>query len=298
MPARRHSTRPDSPDPWRGRVRGWLIVVSCAVLVACNGGSSTPQPSGRTTASPSASPTSVETATTIPSASASSAPRAALGYGARISLASATEVHEAPNPASAVVGEFAAGDEVVVTADFDAARITGPIFGPVTAAGLTWFPVYKGIVQGWVGAASEADFTVVVVTCPEAESIALPELAAMTPGERLACFGNTPITLTGPVAVSGIGGTVSGSWEPRWLAGPIRTFIGLDDQMDLTVAPDVTLPEAADTTVQLEITGHFDDPAADDCEVTAQEAETPEDAAAVTLYCRTTFVLTDFTELD
>ncbi len=209
-------------------------------------------------------------------------------------------MRQAPDATSPVVRELPAGTELVITADLNAAGSGGPIFGPVAAGGMTWFPVYpvdEVVDVGWVGAPSEAAFKVAEPTCPASSSPSLPELAALTPGERLVCFGGTSITLSGPVAVSGIGGAVGGTWEPAWLASPIRTHIGDADQIRISVSPDVTLPEGPDTLAQLEISGHFDDPAAADCQVTAAGAVAPEDAEAVSLYCRTVFVLTSFKEL-
>jgi hypothetical protein len=130
-----------------------------------------------------------------------------------------------------------------------------------------------------------------------------PDLAAIVvldPAARLACFGASTLTFQAtifkPISDCGVGPRIA----PAWFCLP-GIFLAVPD-----ASPDSALMALAaywdpssrltpasfpiDKTVQ--ITGHFDDPAARTCHVTSGSGKSPEPVAQVVLACRETFVAT------
>lgn len=128
----------------------------------------------------------------------------------------------------------------------------------------------------------------------------LAAIVALDPATQLACFGGSPLTFKAtvfkPIADCGVGPRITPAWfclPGIFLAVPdTSTDSGLpplaaywDPSSRLTPA---SFP--ADSTVQ--ITGHFDDPAARTCHLTSVSGPSPEPAAQIVLACRETFVVT------
>jgi hypothetical protein len=116
----------------------------------------------------------------------------------------------------------------------------------------------------------------------------------------VACLGNTPITFQAwSVRCDGCNGGATGTYEPAWLAAPgvNQLFLSPINGGSATsvVLPALTdIPDPAWTPKVLELTGHFDDPAAKSC----RWAPSPDEDAwypgqrGFVDYCRQQFVLT------
>jgi hypothetical protein len=221
---------------------------------------------------------------------------AALGYGAPVALATYEPMRSAPSLTADTVGTLPAGQVATIWLDVDAAATGSPIFGPVEADGLTWYPVFLAPLFGWIGMAAADDFVVRPAQCSDPGALTVDVLQAMAPGDRLVCFAGEPLTVSGMVAVTGLGGRVSGSWVPSWLADPSQsTFIvGSSPRIQLRIRQGrgVTLPASTDgLPVMARVRLHVDDPAAGTCEVAGEGATQSEQATAVLLYCRTMVVM-------
>jgi hypothetical protein len=179
--------------------------------------------------------------------------------------------------------------------------------GPTRAGGEDWYriqwqptPTYDGI-PGWMPATIDGHPVVqpVAPRCPSsvADVVDLVDLVA---AERLACFGDRPITL-GPVTLRDLPDkTFPATGSPTWLAGSATIAMfgsagpqGVDGPLLVRAGPDLaTLP--LDTW--LEVTGHFDDPAAAGCQRSwtgdAGSTPSPETPAEQVLSCREQFVIT------
>lgn len=182
------------------------------------------------------------------------------------------------------------------------------ISGPRTIGGTDWYlvqwPPTRSYVPvlGWLPAKVEGRPQAESVTpdCPASPT--LPQLLAMAWGERLLCLGATPITLAG-VIVGEHAPDLEVSGQPAWLAqdSAVRLYddrgpTGVGGWMQIHVDPasGLSLPRGT----LLEITGHFDDPAAASCSraFVGQEASSlvPEEGSVQVLRCRENFVVTGF----
>jgi hypothetical protein len=285
-----------------------LIVLALAGCSAPDGAptesASSPTPTESVAAAP---PSEAPSPSPSPSPSASAVeeptvPEVELGYGARLEIGQPADVREMPGSAATAVASLDAGDEVAVDYAGAGPEGAGPMFGPIEADGLTWYPIAAPKPDSWTGwlAIEEADATVVQPECPEADAPTVSEIVDLSPQERLACFGDRPLSLQGPVGLSCLGGMAFGTWEPMWLAWPFTTFIRGDTQADtLKVRPaeGLEMPEkpadSTDCDAPARVTVHFDDPASSACEVRAPAAAAPELASEVELYCRTQAVITE-----
>ena len=191
----------------------------------------------------------------------------------------------------------------------------GGSWGPVEAEGYEWYPAAvltitdlesatglpSGWVSqtGWVAARDETDAFVELLAprCVEGE----PELATLeglAPWERLACYGNRTLTLEGVYGCGGCGGVFPGIFEPGWLAYPLEfDLLSIEPQdrigpIGLHFPPDGAAPPEAGSIIR--VMGHFDDPAATECQVSPGEPPTAVDQLSAELYCRERFVVEDY----
>jgi hypothetical protein len=113
--------------------------------------------------------------------------------------------------------------------------------------------------------------------CPTSPPGAVEDLLALAPSLWPACFGSETLQIKGYLAECGCGGTTSGQARPAWLIDPMGFsalylepavvsaetgpggFGGMIDP-----AHPVTVPAPG---THVELTGHFDDPAAATCRV-------------------------------
>ncbi len=128
----------------------------------------------------------------------------------------------------------------------------------------------------------------------------LASIVGLDPAARLACFGASTLTfettVSKPISDCGVGPRIAPVWF--CLPGIFLAVPGASSDSGLMPLaaywdPSSGLTPAsfpADRTVQ--ITGHFDDPAARTCHVTSGSGPSPEPVAEVVLTCRETFAVT------
>lgn len=278
--------------------RGWLAIV-LVVLGAC-GPAASPTPGG----SPStelppetvaSSPSGSASGTAVPSASATEEPATGLAVDSLAEVLVTDLVvrsHPGIDPPSAILAD----------------RLTAPdrafvVDGPVEAAGYEWYlvaPLNRADGSrgpfGWIARASrEGEEWVrgVAAPCPAAP-VDLAGVLALAPLERLACFGNDPLTLTAPVITCGAGG---GPWtfDPSWLLNVGGCGLALDTSGEnvLVYREPPGLARPGPGVGPATVAGHFDDPSAASCTVTTADpvAYPAPSAEAAILMCRTEFVL-------
>jgi hypothetical protein len=181
------------------------------------------------------------------------------------------------------------------------------VAGPTRAGGESWYrvqwqptPTYDGI-PGWMPDTLDGHPVVepVAPRCPSSirDVVDLVDLVA---AERLACFGDRPITL-GPVTLrGGVDKTSPATGSPAWLADSATIAMfgsagpqGVEGPLLVRAGPDLA---ALPLETWLEITGHFDDPAAAGCQRswTGDAGSTPsaETTAEQVFSCREQFVIT------
>lgn len=200
--------------------------------------------------------------------------------------------------------------------------------GPAEADGYSWYALaWPGLPSvggcetncwsfGWAAAANTDGTPWLVAaepTCPESVST-VATLAAMTPGERLACFGNEELTVAGYIApqTEGRGCAPGYDHEPAWLGPCPVGFLQATETEFESEGPEMP----ANVHVQLgtcdfggrspescpfvpfigqwvQVTGHFDDEASSACTVQPTEGSEASISDAYAVYlCRERFVVT------
>lgn len=160
-------------------------------------------------------------------------------------------------------------------------------------------------VAGWIAAGrSDTSYvTKLAPRCPATVELATIEL--LLGSERLACFGDAKLELTGTFGCGGCGGTGPGIFEPSWLAGPMKNPLTVHPVSDhlgpFTVSLSPSGPGAPPAGSVVRVRGHFDDPAAATCAISLIDPLRPsgEDLVAVpdeaaVLACRQEFVAESF----
>ena len=184
-------------------------------------------------------------------------------------------------------------------------RLTTPdrafvVAGPVAADDYDWYlvaPLNRGDGSrgpfGWVARASrEGEEWVRSVAAPCPTLVDLAGVISLQPLERLACFGDETLTLTASVIGCGAGG---GPWafNPSWLVQVGGCGIATDASGDRVLLYRVPPGSSGPAAAPVDVTGHFDDPAAASCTVTSADpvafpAPSPEEAV---ILCRSEFVI-------
>lgn len=281
-------------------VRISLVVLICLVVAACRGAGVSPEASQSADAATSA--------TASPTAVAHDAFDLNTIVVARVGV----QVRQEPGTAGAVLGSLPDGALSMV------------VEGPVSADGLPWYRVHAlGLPRdtgctgppetdpfncpGWFGwaAAADADGEAALVedvsSCPRWDGRVTDELLF---GHGflayLACFGGETRSLTGYYPVipddAGLGGVCESPDDIAWLAcNPGYEKLTRDAEQDffspgleVVVAPGVEMPERGQL---IEVTGHYDDPAASACAF-------GDDPDRKVLACRAQFVVTDARAID
>ena len=161
--------------------------------------------------------------------------------------------------------------------------------------------------EGWTRESSPAipaTVHAVVGGCPTVPATMMEWLAI--PGSVGAeCFGEESITFTAWNTVGGgCGGYAPGIFEPGWLASPFAEFAIILTPFEAeyggcgsaTVHPDAgTLP---DPQQWIQLTGHWDDPASEQCRVLPDPQIRAPRGASLTFECSVRFVVTGATEVD
>jgi hypothetical protein len=179
------------------------------------------------------------------------------------------------------------------------------IEGPVDGSGYRWYQVAGSL--GWVAAAGRDGgpwIEGLELTCPK-KPVTIGRLAAMTGLERVACFGDAPLTFV--AYLRGIGHFDGGELtacggEPGWLVRAPWEFLDVGDRDGPTMGGIVAAPgvelglDPSDHGRRFRLSGHFDDPASADCRTSCLDQCTGEDhedpVALSRLYCRAKFVVT------
>lgn len=282
-----------------------LVCVGCAAPAAQVsqgpfGSGDVPPPSATPTSSPPSQPTATPAPTLAFEAPADVLPPDSLA----IVTGDGLRIRETPGLSGPVVASVGAGEVLW----------TGRWWSTAEADGIRWYPIYfaagyrgwptfpaEGAQSGWVaaGVGDERYLELLPPRCPDAE----PDLAALlklTGWERLACFGDRPLTVTGTWGCPFCDGTTGGTYEPIWLANPLN-FAQLSVRSDygnpigLRFPPDsgLQLPSVGGSI--LRVGGHFNDPAATTCVISwigYQESESLSGNAE--LYCREQFVVDSY----
>ena len=141
----------------------------------------------------------------------------------------------------------------------------------------------------------------VEIGCPSSP-VAAVDMAELLPLERLHCFGNTDIIVTGTIDTPCCGYVGPIAYEPPWLATPSNTAYFRDAaflQFRIDPATGLASPERGDV---VRATGHFDDSASPSCRAFADPSVGAEDydpsqiptTAEIVLTCRTQIVFSQF----
>lgn len=153
--------------------------------------------------------------------------------------------------------------------------------GPVQASGYDWYSVApisfgRGGLEGWVAKGSREGIPWLETgsaTCPAAPTT-VRALSALTPGQRLACFGGQSISVRGKFLNCQCeidGPPMNPSWfgvsESRFLVEPSRSgpLGDVTDALWVVLDPAGTYPHPVPIGRVLDVTGVFDHPAAAAC---------------------------------
>lgn len=303
---------PSRRRPWViiGVVAGGLaaIAIGALIAVALSGrpdvglASDSPSPSQSAPAalpSSSDSPSLPATPTPVPTPS----PNAEL---ANATIADVTvdvlNLRSTGNESADLLGELSAGARVFT------------IGAPETVGDMQWYRVavaagpYSGgdgcpdpaafynTDIGWIASPLTGDpwLDAVDLGCP-ASPMTADELESLEPLERLHCFGNGNITVTGTINTPCCGGATPFVYEPNWLASPFTAEYFNESIIPFRFDPDTDL-EAPERGAVITATAHHDDPASVSCRQSVDpEVDVPVPSTAwVVLDCRTHLVVTDY----
>jgi hypothetical protein len=269
-----------------------------------------------------------------PAAQESEGPSGSLGEVPTSSAVSPTPTSE-PSATPALAFEAPAdvlppSSVVIVTGDGLRIRerpgLNGPVMATVDAGealwtsgsatevdGIRWYLIYfatgyrdwptypEGTQFGWVAAGVDDQrfLELLAPRCPDAE----PDLLALTKltgWERLACFGDRPLTVTGTWGCPYCDGTTGGTYEPAWLANPqifsrLSVRSSYDNPLGLRFPPDSGLQFPTVGGSILRVGGHFNDPVATTCVISwmGYQQAAPL-AGSAELYCREQFVVDSY----
>jgi hypothetical protein len=211
----------------------------------------------------------------------------------------ALNLRASPSQTAAKIETLAAGTRLFV------------IGAPQQAGELRWyrmavFGVDGGVFGniGWMATPATGDnawLEEVEVDCPTSPTT-IDALAILAPLERLHCYGNQELTVTGWVDTACCGYVGPVVFSP-WLADPNPPYFfratdgSVGMQFRFAPAAGLVLPE---TTNIIRFSGHFEDPAAPTCRATWDDSYDHDGAAAlpdpaeVVLACRTALVVTGY----
>ena len=153
----------------------------------------------------------------------------------------ALQVRAGPSLSAEVVGTYPAGSMFTVFY----------VLGPVAADGLDWYRLLTaGDAVLWAAAGSGADsyLEVVPAECPAADPDLATLISMLNDWDRLACFGDRPLTLEGTYGCPGTcGPMIAGEFQPTWLTFPFTNhqlmvdYPASPEYLEMRVSPDSEL---------------------------------------------------------
>ncbi|MFN2483377.1 MAG: hypothetical protein ABR509_00370 [Candidatus Limnocylindria bacterium] len=176
---------------------------------------------------------------------------------------------------------------------------------PVTAEGVPWYHVQLEDAFGWVAGGTDTDRYLAPVEPPcRSTPTSVADVEGGHPAVRLVCFGRDDLDLRGWIPETSTAGVdCFCTASPEWLADPFAYQVveseevaawrgdpyGIKYRIDPSGA--VTVPPSNEW---VDLTGHFDDPAAVTCTLTptAGTSGVGFDAVQVVVSCREQFVVT------
>jgi hypothetical protein len=269
-----------------------------------------------TASAPAVEPTLTPLPTDVPATSAwSQNPPEPLLIGAAVRvLATELNIRDEPSTSAKRVETFRARQLIIVDG-----------LPPVDANGYTWYhgagpygdgkgnllplpdPADAGVdaTSGWFAATKGAVPYVepAASRCPTV--VDLRNLGAMTPGERLDCFGGRTIEFEGTYGCPYCIPEIYGDYAPNWLASPnvvnLLSVVGTNlGGRGLSVRFPPTMDGRPETAAILRVRGHFDDPRSSDCSITlvpwnyTPMVAHPVPGSIARLWCRQMFVLESY----
>jgi hypothetical protein len=225
---------------------------------------------------------------------------------------------QARSAARVIVAELNIRQEPTVAAAIRRVVKRGAIFvlsgfAPIQADGYSWWfteeivavegdlpplPTRPGRVDGGYVAVASADRAYVRVLpprCPTTVDVAT--IAGMLDAERLACFGDRSVTMTGLYGCWICGDFDVIVYEPEWLAHPALHALWRGAYREMAPVylhfPEALQPPEPGSII--EVTGHFDDPRSVGCRIlTGETGLPPVPHADAETWCRQHFVVDHF----
>ena len=228
--------------------RLWAVLVGAALALAVSSCGAASPPSTASvppdsTATPMTSASASETVAMAPS-SAFEPPAGVLPPRSRaVVTRNGLRVREEPGLAAKVLDTLSAG--TVVNLD--------GLWGPVEVDGIPWYFVVRGDGQasGFIASGSGADRY--LESIPPRCEVAKPDLAALlriTAWERVACYADQSLTITGTYGCPVCGSETEGTFEPLWLATPNSlAYLGWPDVLAMHTPPGAGLEAPPNASV-------------------------------------------------
>ncbi len=138
---------------------------------------------------------------------------------------------------------------------------------------------------------AEANLAEASLDCPSSPMTAA-ELNTLSSLERLACYGGSPIVVTGTLDHCNCDGPIGSSYDPAWLAQPVTLFL-FDgaNELFLHFEDPPGEPEELVAGDIVEATLAMEHDLAPDCTVTSDIGQTVPPRANIVLDCRTRLVV-------
>jgi hypothetical protein len=210
-------------------------------------------------------------------------------------------IRNQPSTSAPVLATLAKGDSVTISH-----YITMPV--PVIVEGVPWYAINLAFdpFTGWVAAEDGGTPFLALsepATCEDLRPgpVTLQQLIAADSWHRLACLGDTPVTVTGVYVLACQGGTADPStFGPHWLIDFCATQLLTPQEgaknfpanaLDTVTAPELGQSFEPFGTIA-RVTGHFDDPASTTCFMNFDGGTTTVASGAAALDCREQFVVT------
>jgi hypothetical protein len=245
-------------------------------------------PSGGVPSSSPLATSSAEPTYPLSSTPAFAVPAGILPEGSRVVVTlDGLRVRESPGLDAPVRDTLASGTVVQV----------GGLWGPTAVDGIDWYWVLTEdtTVSGYVAASQGGVHYLNLLPnrCDELTSN-LASLTSHTAWERLACFGDRSLTVTGTYGCSVCGSELDGTYEPSWLASPNNlTYLGWPGAvLVLHFPPELGSAGPAHGSM-VRVTGHFSDPASTTCVISDAPGHhgVPVEQVFAEIWCREQFVV-------